>query len=221
MSKRSNQQWLDDLRGVNGKEAQYLAIKDLLNYSFTVAYNFLSGLNEPPPKLSMASDSEIKGWAEDFAQRTVVDICDNQFAKLDKYRHEGNFTSWVASICNYHIINELSRARWRERPFRSMSSVEEEPNSQDNAEDQVATQELTPEEAVMKQERDQQVKACWEKLSPNEQAALKGKSEGMSSADIAKTIPGATAALVDVWASRGRAKLRKCMEAAGYNGWRL
>lgn len=219
--KRSNQQWLDDLRGVNGKEAQNLAINDLLNYSYKVAYNFLTTLKKPPAKLNLASDNEIKGLAEDFAQITLTDLCANHFAKLDKYRHEGNFTSWVASICQYHIRNKLARARWREVPFQSTSSVEEEPNAQDHAEDQVATEEATPEESLMKKERDEQLERCWAKLSPNEQAALLGKSQGMRSAEIAKTIPGATAALVDLWAHRGREKLRKCMEAAGYHGWRL
>jgi RNA polymerase sigma-70 factor (ECF subfamily) len=95
MQDRTNQEWLDDLRGSDRDEA----LSDLRAF-------LVRGLG-----YSLASRSDVDGaLIEDFAQDALLRILDN----LDTFRGESRFTTWAQKIAVRVAYTELRRHRWRD-----------------------------------------------------------------------------------------------------------
>ena len=100
MQRRTNQEWLEELRGIGGATPQSLAYQDLGAYMYRVAYNYLLYRQAQPNPRILASfaPEELATLAKDFVQETQEKLVINDFALLDKFTGKGAFTSWVAKI---------------------------------------------------------------------------------------------------------------------------
>ena len=95
MKDRTNQEWLDDLRGPGRDEA----LADLRAV-------LIRGLG-----YSLANRSDVdRVLIEDFVQDALLRILDN----LDTFRGESRFTTWGQKIAVRVAFTELRRQRWRD-----------------------------------------------------------------------------------------------------------
>jgi RNA polymerase sigma-70 factor (ECF subfamily) len=102
MKDRTNQEWLDDLRGP-GRDA---ALADLRAF-------LVRGLG-----YSLASHSDVDDvLIEDFVQDALLKILDN----LDTFRGESRFTTWAQKIAVRVAFTELRRHRWRDLSLESLT----------------------------------------------------------------------------------------------------
>jgi len=93
--RRSNQEWLDALRGPNPDEA----LSDLRAV-------LVRGLGYALASYSNVRDSDL----EDFAQDALLKI----LAALDTFRGESMLTTWAQKIAVRVALTELRRRRWRD-----------------------------------------------------------------------------------------------------------
>lgn len=106
MSKRSNQEWLTDLRG----DGRVEALEDLRS-TLTRGLTF-----------ALASKSNVDQAAiEDFAQDAILKILD----KLDTFRGESQFTTWAQKIAVHVAFSELRRRRWQDVSLDGMVEARE------------------------------------------------------------------------------------------------
>ena len=95
MQKRTDEQWLAQLRGPDLSEA-LADLYDLLVRSLRAALSGRAG----------GADANF----EDFAQGASLKIIDN----LDSFRGESRFTTWAQKIAMNVALTELKRRRWRD-----------------------------------------------------------------------------------------------------------
>jgi RNA polymerase sigma-70 factor, ECF subfamily len=91
MADRTNQEWLDALRG-SGREDALADLRVLL----------VRGLRRALPDVPEQS-------LEDFAQEALLKI----LAGLDSFRGESRFTTWAFKIAIHEAFTELRRRRWQ------------------------------------------------------------------------------------------------------------
>ncbi|NOR83399.1 MAG: sigma-70 family RNA polymerase sigma factor [Ardenticatenales bacterium] len=102
MRDRTNQEWLDDLRGP-GRDGALVGLRAFL----------LRGLD-----YSLASRSDVDGaLLEDFVQDALLKILDN----LDTFRGESRFTTWAQKIAIRVALTELRRRRWRDLSIEAIT----------------------------------------------------------------------------------------------------
>ena len=95
MSQRTNQEWLDALRGPQ-RDAALAELRTLLVRGLRLALFGVSGVD----------DANL----EDFTQDALVKI----LAGLDSFRGEARFTTWAQKIAINVAFTELRRTRWRD-----------------------------------------------------------------------------------------------------------
>lgn len=128
--KRSNEQWLSELRCVAGQESQQRAIQALSRYMYVVAHNALLKRRARYSKLVEMDQEALQALAEDFAQEVMVKLARNEFALLDQFDGRGNFTSWVAMIVSNEVASELRKVRWQR--VKQLTIVHEATLADDN-----------------------------------------------------------------------------------------
>ncbi len=96
VARRSNKEWLEELRGPNRNQA----IEDL---RIVLVRGLRYGLKG---KLGRGSGVLI----EDFAQEALLKILE----KLDTFRGESRFTTWAQKIAMRVAFSELRRKRWED-----------------------------------------------------------------------------------------------------------
>ncbi len=95
MKKRTNEEWLDALRGPRRDKA-IGDLREVLVRGLKVAFaGRVRGLNET---------------AEDFAQDALIRVLNN----LDSFRGESRFTTWAQRVAVRVAYTELRRRRWRD-----------------------------------------------------------------------------------------------------------
>jgi RNA polymerase sigma-70 factor (ECF subfamily) len=96
MEQRTNQAWLDDLRGPD-KEQAIADLREVL----------ARGL-----KYSLANriQTDLDELVEDFTQDALLRILD----KLDTFRGESRFTTWAQKVAVRVAFTELRRQRWKD-----------------------------------------------------------------------------------------------------------
>jgi RNA polymerase sigma factor (sigma-70 family) len=95
MKDRTNQEWLDDLRGPGRDDA----LADLRAF-------LVRGLG-----YSLANRSDVDGaLVEDMAQEALLKILDS----LDTFLGESRFTTWAQKIAVRVAFTELRRHHWRD-----------------------------------------------------------------------------------------------------------
>ena len=104
MRQRTNEEWLDALRGEGAEQQEVL--DDLRQYLLRATLYFL-GHNRG--QLRDLDPSEIEQLAQDIAQEAIITILD----RLDDFRGESKFTTWVYSFAINIALVQLRRQRWK------------------------------------------------------------------------------------------------------------
>lgn len=106
-NRRTNEEWLADLRS-NQPEEALADLRDLL----------LRGL-----RYTIASrlDGRSEEILEDFAQESLLKIRD----KLDSFRGESQFTTWAQKVAVRVAFTELRRKRWQDSSLEALTTTAE------------------------------------------------------------------------------------------------
>ena len=102
MVDRTNDEWLDALRGAGQQEA----LADLRAF-------LVRGLRYALASWSVVDEAIL----EDFAQDALLKI----LAGLDSFRGESRFTTWAQKIAVHVALTELRRHRWRDVSLDEMT----------------------------------------------------------------------------------------------------
>jgi RNA polymerase sigma-70 factor (ECF subfamily) len=104
MTERTNEQWLDELRGE--LEIQQAALEDLRKRLHRSIYYYLS---QDRSDLRDLAPKELQAMAADMAQDAVLRVIEN----LASFRGESRFTTWANKIAVRLAISTLRRARYK------------------------------------------------------------------------------------------------------------
>lgn len=224
--RRTNEQWLDDLRSINGEQAQYSAYEDLGRYVWTCAHKVVSTLSpEKYPAFAGVSDEVLRDYAWDFTQMTLMKIAENNGARLAKFRGEAPFTSWIAKVTNRLIISEIRKKRYVESVFPSSEGNEKlgdnEPIDLKATTDNVIighlpdNPETSLEASQAEEERRRAVERCLEALPERERIAIWAQIiEGKTGKEIADQLHVSRNAVYLIL-MKTREKLHECLQRSG------
>jgi RNA polymerase sigma factor (sigma-70 family) len=198
---RTAHTWVADLRGEQGWERQQAAHRDLANYLYVVAYNYLRQRQQlqNPTRLISYSTEELAAFAQDFTQDALVKVTDDNYARLAQFIGAGNFTSWAARMLTNLIASELRRAAWQKQ--------EREP-----VEDQRQTT-LTPEAIVQVEELNTILYQCLDQLDQRRRFAFEQCIGDDKRAKEVAPLLNTTENGVNQLVFRARQQLRHCLES--------
>lgn len=203
-SRRSDQQWLDDLREKNGADAQALAIHDLRKYQYRVIFNYIRNRQPDIPLLADLNNYDLAELAQDCVQRVLMKLQHNGWARLDQYEALCPFLSWTVPIGQREAASILRRSPYS-YPY---VPLEPEAPFRDDESD-------PPTRAGQKEVMDT-LQGCIEHLSETRRYALtKCFLEGHRSKDVATEMER-TENAVNLLVMNARNDLRKCMEGKGF-----
>ncbi len=111
VSKRTNEQWLHDLKAVG--PVYETAVSDLQQ-------TLLSGLQHGLLNQVSTSAPEFSTQAEDFVQEAILKILDN----LDSFAGRSQFTTWAHKIAVSVALTELRRKRWQDRSLDGLMETD-------------------------------------------------------------------------------------------------
>ncbi|MFO7622910.1 MAG: sigma-70 family RNA polymerase sigma factor [Anaerolineales bacterium] len=114
MSKRTNEQWLNDLQAEG--EPRESALADLRQI-------VLTGLPYALNKWLPTSDPRFASLAEEVVQDTLLRVLD----KLETFEGRSQFTTWVHKIAVRIALTELRRKRWENVSLEELVESEEGP----------------------------------------------------------------------------------------------
>lgn len=120
--RRTNQQWLSELKGRSATVYQRSALDDLAQYLHVVAHNALQKRRRQFLRLRVMDDESLAELTRDFVQEVMIKLTSRNFQLLDSYEGRGKFTSWAAQIINNEIASEFRKVSWnRVRPISNYS----------------------------------------------------------------------------------------------------
>ena len=96
MRNRSNEEWLNDLRGSN-KDAAIEDLRKILKKGLIYS-------------LSSRISTDLEAKVEDFVQDAILRILD----KMDTFRGESKFTTWAQKVAVRVAFTEMRRQRWKD-----------------------------------------------------------------------------------------------------------
>jgi RNA polymerase sigma-70 factor, ECF subfamily len=114
MLKRTNEQWLSDLRASG--ESYETALADLRETILSGLPAALSGWLSP-------NSPQYDGLAEEVAQETVL----KALSHLETFEGRSQFTTWVYKIAVRIALTELRRSRWKDVSLESLVETEARP----------------------------------------------------------------------------------------------
>jgi RNA polymerase sigma-70 factor (ECF subfamily) len=171
MLKRTNEQWLQDLRATGAQRESALA--DLRQV-------ILTGLPYALNKWLPTNDPRFAPLAEEVAQDTLLRVLD----RLETFEGRSQFTTWVHKIALRIALTELRRKRWENVSLEELVEGEESPPMGGLMMDHAFTPEEMVEGAAMMQ-RLQQILA--EELTDKQrQAMLAVAIQGMPLEEVAR-----------------------------------
>ena len=94
---RTNEEWLEDLRGLQ-KDQAIADLREILSKGL-----FFALVNRVPR-------NKLDPLVYDFAQDSLLRVLDN----LDTFRGEAKFTTWAQKIAVRVALTELRRQRWKD-----------------------------------------------------------------------------------------------------------
>lgn len=112
MRKRSNEEWLRELRAKGQEQEEALADLHAI---------ILNGLPYALSKWLSPSDPHFTPFTEEVAQDTVLRVLD----KMDTFEGRSQFTTWVHKIAVRIALTELRRQRWKDVSLDGMIDSEE------------------------------------------------------------------------------------------------
>lgn len=110
MARRTNEQWLHDLRATG--PAYDAAIIDLQAI-------LVSGLKRGLLAQVNTSAPEFETQADDFVQEAILKI----LANLDSFAGRSKFTTWAHKIAVSVVLTELRRKRWQDRSLDGLAAA--------------------------------------------------------------------------------------------------
>src|SRR5574341_2357925 len=135
MTKRTNDEWLEDLRTEGDQQAQ--ALEDLRAIILRGLPYAIAGRLDP-------NSPESEALTEEIVQETLMRVLEY----LDSFEGRSQFTTWAHKIAVRAALTELRRVRWREVPLPEMEMNEEVDTSHREMPDEHAS----PEEQVAQAE---------------------------------------------------------------------
>lgn len=203
--RRTNQEWLNDLAGMNGPHIQEQAHQDLANYLFRVAVSYLDMRRESVSALYLLSDVELAEFAQDYVQETLEKLASNHFALLAKYSGTGRFTSWMAQVIRNEVAGELRRAAWQKRSIHDPADLLAG----------VAATTDSPERIAVEAQIGELLYSCLAQLPEHYRIAIWDRLvEGDSAEEVGGKL-GVSANAVNLLVFRGKKKLRELLIEAG------
>ncbi|NWF70261.1 MAG: sigma-70 family RNA polymerase sigma factor [Chloroflexi bacterium] len=113
MSERTNEQWVADLHGAPGVQAQ--ALEDL---RMRLQRSILYYLSHERSDLASRSSQELSQMADDLAQDATLRVMEN----LSTFRGDSRFTTWANKIAVRLAISELRRVRHKDFSLDDMTA---------------------------------------------------------------------------------------------------
>lgn len=217
MARRSNHDWVQELCGDRGDDAQRLAHQDLARYLYVVAYNYLRLRQTDLYHLAGFAAEELAALAEDFVQETLEKLARNDFALLGRYNAAGNFTSWAAQIVRNQAAMELRKSYWTRRGPLPQAGA----NDDNGAEPALAVEladpapEVDPLRRAQQQQVRELVQRCVDRLSERYRVAVLNCLGDDVAADVVARALDTTANAVYLIIQRAKRQLRACLEQAG------
>ena len=191
MRKRTNEQWLADLRGPDPGGA----LADLYDLLVRGLGGALGGYG-----------GGVEANFGDFAQEALIKIT----ANLDSFRGESRFTTWAQKIAVNVALTELKRRRWRDVSLQELYA-RREADDRGPAEPQLTTEQLALRNTVLEELR----RIIEEDLTDRQREAVVAVLlEGMPISEVARRM-GTTQNALYKLLHDARKKLKKQMEAAG------
>jgi RNA polymerase sigma-70 factor, ECF subfamily len=136
MDKRTNEEWVADLRA--GGDRQARALEDLRAIILRGLPYAIAGRLDP-------NSPQSEALTEEVVQETLMRVLEY----LDSFEGRSQFTTWAHKIAVRAALTELRRVRWREVPLPEMAmdddadvSYREAPDKGANPEEQVAQAEM-------------------------------------------------------------------------------
>lgn len=220
---RTNDQWVADLRGENGQSTQESAYKDLGRYIWVCAFNLLKRKAPTSPGLSSRTMLELSEYANDFTQMVLLKVSEDQHALLDKFRSEGKFVHWIATITNRLVLDQirLINAKKEIRLTKASDSLEGGNNDPLDAvrwnQDWLLGGRIRePEEDLARRDLAAALANCIDQLPERQRKAYMSYAvNGRSGNDIASDLETTRNAVFQLVYAARRA-LRACLRKGGY-----
>ena len=114
MSKRTNEEWLSDLR--SSEESREAALTDLRAL-------ITKGLPYALTKYLSPNDPQFDPLIEEVAQETLLRVLEH----LETFEGRSQFTTWVHKIAVRVALTELRRKRWKDVSLDDLTEMEEGP----------------------------------------------------------------------------------------------
>ena len=217
MGQRNNQAWVEELRGDCGSERQSTAHRDLANYLYVVAYNYLCLRQADLRALADFAPDETAALAQDFVQETLEKLARNDFALLASFSGAGKFTSWAAQIVRNQAAMELRKSYWTRRTPLPTSD-----DSEESSEQPWLAQTLTdtsvgvdPARRAQQQQVQDILLHCLAGLPErNRLAIVNCIADDVRAESVAQTL-NTTANAVYLLIARGKRQLKECLQRAG------
>lgn len=198
MDKRTNEEWVADLRAGGDRQAQ--ALGDLRAIIMRGLPFAIAGRLDP-------NSPESEALTEEVVQETLMNV----LKYLDTFEGRSQFTTWAHKIAVRAALTELRRVRWREVPLPEMAvdddmdaSFRETPDHRASPEEQVAQTEM------MKRVN----RIIMEELTDKQQKALTAIMEGFPLEEAARRLGTNRNALYKMLHD-ARLRLKKRMEKEG------
>ncbi len=156
MDKRTNEEWIADLRA--GGERQAQALEDLRSIILRGLPYAIAGRLDP-------NSPESEALTEEVVQETLLRVLDY----LDTFEGRSQFTTWAHKIAVRAALTELRRVRWREVPLPEMEMNDDEDNSYRELPDRQAS----PEDQVDRKDMMKKInRIIMEELTEKQRRAL-------------------------------------------------
>lgn len=199
MDKRTNEEWIADLRA--GGERQAQALEDLRAIVLRGLPYAIAGRLDP-------NSPESEALIEEVAQETLMNVLEH----LDTFEGRSQFTTWVHKIAVRAALTELRRVRWREVPLPELTMDEDA----DTSYREIPDPDASPEEQVSRAEMMQRMhRIIKEELTDKQRQALMAVAvQGMPLEEAARRLGTNRNALYKMMHD-ARLRLKKRMEQEG------
>jgi RNA polymerase sigma-70 factor (ECF subfamily) len=198
MEKRTNEEWVADLRAGGDRQAQ--ALEDLRAIILRGLPYAIAGRLDP-------NSPESEALTEEVVQETLMRVLEY----LDTFEGRSQFTTWAHKIAVRAALTELRRVRWREVPLPEMEMNEETDTSYHELPDHQAS----PEEQMSRAEMMERVnRIIMEELTEKQRQALMAIMEGFPLEEAAQRMGTNRNALYKMLHD-ARLRLKKRLEKEG------
>ena len=198
MDKRTNEEWVADLRAGGDRQAQ--ALEDLRAIILRGLPYAIAGRLAP-------NSPESEALTEEVVQETLMRVLEY----LDTFEGRSQFTTWAHKIAVRAALTELRRVRWREVPLPEMEMNEEgDASYRELPDSQVSPEEQTDRKDMMKRIN----RIIMEELTEKQRMAMTAIMEGFPLEEAAQRLGMNRNALYKLMHD-ARLRLKKRLEKEG------